>query len=620
MRASQAAQRTTKDDGYARYEGDKEFNEDVMSITADTERFMEPDMRATMRTAVDLSSANPQSPGAHEMLQWPWVCALMLERDRRWLSCPFADGMPPLLVACKCRFVKTVRYLVEARGCDVNIRDENRGFSPLHVACTFGSEKIAYLFIKKYNADVDIRDNSWMTPLATASTHNYLSIVKMLVQIGNANPTLRDKRGYTPADIAKMNRNDDTAFFLEHCSPMLVKENPPPPVGLERNAPLVPENVEMSSIAIRLVCCHKTHCGTDLLSGKDCLSCSQVCAMWRQQLSADDSIWIPHITKEIGNAVRNTIDYQDSIIPHCAKQAWREATLGFNKQKMNTLKTWSTTAPEKFFGNSKVRYLWIMRKKGRVPMPDTDVPRYNPLVHHKWWHPKDVALCLWCYIWHYQWLSFFIKQSVTMAHSYDSKVLASVRNSLGAFGMAFTLLLGFKFLSIPTLDKCTTLSVAQNFLSTSFIFSMMCALILYAFSLSNRKDIVYWFPVTIFILGIVPFPSEWICLFNSITNPYPTFMAVASVLFCSSFLFSKYYMKVPDIRRSVVHGILGATIGTLLLYDRFLVVLRMVAVPQLLLRNSYCYPEYDITWLRHKMTLCACLVLLLIAITLVVIF
>ncbi|KAH3762764.1 uncharacterized protein Pelo_5377 [Pelomyxa schiedti] len=592
------------------------------------------------------------------------VPRLMTEDDPTWVTRPYLNGLYPLHIACKKGYVKTTRYLIEECHCDVNITEESEGITPLHMACALGHAYLAYILVKQYQADVNVRNASWETPLVRAVIRGRLNVVRVLIQNCNADPTLRDKYGCTPCEIANTTGHHDIALFLEGCHHISTSQYQQqtsvsldelitiPASGGEledkvklqleltnqsrslevpgcqpcqsrthsievdsNEKPLNSGEIQISAIAVRLLCAFTTRSGRTLLSGKDCLSCNQVCTIWRRQLSADDSVWILHIKDEIRYAVKNTMTYQDKNIPQDSKEEWKDATL-VSKSEMETLKTWSATPPEKFCGNSKVKYLWVLRKKGRVPVPETVVPTYNPLIHDKWWSPRDVARCWWCFIRHYKWLDFFIKQSAIMKDSYDAKVLASVRNSLGVVGVIVTLLMFGKCLSIPrreTDNNCFLWPTGQNYVGTSVMFSMLSSFILYAFSLGTKKNMWYWFPIAIIIVGTIPFPSEWICFFRSITHPNPIFLAAAStVMLTSTFLLSKYALKEPRNRNSLGLGILVTIVGLIVWYDRFVMVLRACSTGQQILRGNY--PSYDLDWFRHKMAIGAFIFLIIISI------
>ncbi|KAH3758323.1 hypothetical protein Pelo_9883 [Pelomyxa schiedti] len=535
---------------------------------------------------------------------------------------------------------------------------------PFFFTCYYcrGHAYLAYILIKQYNAYVDARDDRLDTPLVAAIDRGQFAVVKVLIQNCNANPMLRDEYGETPREIAVRTKHHDIAVFLEGCHYCstnkkkisleelitipasgqevddklklqleLTKQSSPlegqqdifgeAPKTLENmrshtirltirednhQDTLNYVNLQTSSLAIRLVCAGRACSGSHLLSGKDCIACNQVCTMWRKALSTDDSIWVPHIKQAISNALWNTIEYHDQVIPQEEKGEWRDVS--FWSSKKDVLQAWSATPPEKFYHNSKVKYLWVMRKKGRVPLPAGDVPRYNPLIHNKWWSPRDAALCFWCYIWQYQWLGFFIKQSVSMRSSYDPKVLKSVRNSVGAIGVMITLLVLGKYLSLPrseTDNNCSLWPISQNYIATSVLFSQQLSWILYAFSLGAKKrNAFYWFPWFILILGMIPFPSEWVCFFRSITHPNPIFLAMAScVLLASALLLCKYKLHKPVNLNSLGLGILATSIGLIIWYDRFVIVARCTCTAQLMLRGAY--PDYDLTWGRHKLAMAA---------------
>ncbi|KAH3763498.1 hypothetical protein Pelo_4648 [Pelomyxa schiedti] len=575
------------------------------------------------------------------------------EDDPTWVTRPYRNGLYALHIACHKGYVKTTRYLIEECHCDVNVTEAHSGVSPLHLACSRGYAYLAYILVKQYHADVNLRDNRLETPLASAAFRGCLTVVQVLVQNCNANLTLRDVYGDTPSEIAERTNHHHVALFLEGYNHKPTREKTSvsldelvtiPASGEEledktklqleltnqslENQDKVPEcqvrsieegthkdpmsyiSLQRSALAVRI------GCGRALLSGRDCLSCSQVCTIWRRQLSADDSVWIPHIREELQNSVRNTMKYMDENIPKDRKKEWKTAAaLIVFRKWLKTPSEMECGNPKKFRHNSKEKYLWVMRKKGRVPLPETDdeLPTYNPLIHDKWWSPRDVARFFWCYIQHYKWLGFFIEHCALIKESCDSKVLASVRNSLGVVGLVVTLLLFGKCLSIPrkeTDNNCELGPHEHNYVGISVMFSVLSSFILYAFSLGSKKNMWYWFPIVVVILGTIPFPSEWICFFRAITHPNLIFVAVAStVMLISTFLFSKYKLKETNKLKSLGIGILVTIVGLIIWYDRFMMVIRAGGTAVHILRRFY--PTYDLTWGRHKMAMGAFVVVIL---------
>jgi ankyrin repeat protein len=88
-----------------------------------------------------------------------------------------------------------------ARGAGVNARNST-GATPLHDAALAGNADLARLLIEK-GAQVDARDGeSGATPLHHAASWGRAAVVRLLLEKG-ADPTLRNKSGKTPLDLAR---------------------------------------------------------------------------------------------------------------------------------------------------------------------------------------------------------------------------------------------------------------------------------------------------------------------------------------------------------------------------------------------------------------------------------
>ena len=109
------------------------------------------------------------------------------------------DGYTPLILACYSGNIEVVRYLVE------HSKDLNGGSkygTPLMAASVKGYEKIVALLIEK-GADVNATDPNGTTALHYAIIFNFDNVAKQLA-IAKANPNLKDNRGKTAIDYAKM--------------------------------------------------------------------------------------------------------------------------------------------------------------------------------------------------------------------------------------------------------------------------------------------------------------------------------------------------------------------------------------------------------------------------------
>jgi ankyrin repeat protein len=141
-------------------------------------------------------------------------------------------GMPILMVAIQENSVKTVDYLINVKGIDLNqpnISDEtplmfaalygqfaevkilvdqkqvpvNRpGWTPLHYACTNGHIEIATFLLDK-GAAVDALSPNETTPLMMAIRAGNIQLARLLLDRG-ADIRLRNQQGYSAIDAAEL--------------------------------------------------------------------------------------------------------------------------------------------------------------------------------------------------------------------------------------------------------------------------------------------------------------------------------------------------------------------------------------------------------------------------------
>jgi len=141
-------------------------------------------------------------------------------------------GMPILMVAIQENSAKTVDYLINAKGIDLNqpnVTDEtplmfaalygqlaevktlvdqkqvpvNRpGWTPLHYACTNGHYDIA-LFLLDKGAVVDALSPNETTPLMMAIRAGNIQLARLLLDRG-ADIRLRNQQGYSAIDAAEL--------------------------------------------------------------------------------------------------------------------------------------------------------------------------------------------------------------------------------------------------------------------------------------------------------------------------------------------------------------------------------------------------------------------------------
>lgn len=105
-----------------------------------------------------------------------------------------------------------VAELLIERGADVNARDPETGYAPLHWAASQGNTEVAEMLISK-GADVKAVDNLGRTPLHAAAACDYSAVAAMLIEKG-ADVDARDKFGNTPLHLAASSGSDLTAKLL----------------------------------------------------------------------------------------------------------------------------------------------------------------------------------------------------------------------------------------------------------------------------------------------------------------------------------------------------------------------------------------------------------------------
>ena len=112
-----------------------------------------------------------------------------------------AGGITPLHVAAMQGHYDMVRLLVE-RGANVNVVDNFRGVSPLHLAAEGWPPSEEYYRIFRYlldaGANPDLRDHRGRTPLHMAAYAGNFLIVSYLIDSLGADVNARDHGGNTP--------------------------------------------------------------------------------------------------------------------------------------------------------------------------------------------------------------------------------------------------------------------------------------------------------------------------------------------------------------------------------------------------------------------------------------
>jgi ankyrin repeat protein len=141
-------------------------------------------------------------------------------------------GMPILMVAIQENSVKTVDYLINVKGIDLNqpnmtsetplmfaslyglfpevkvlvnqkeVPVNRPGWTPLHYACTNGHLEIAQFLLEK-GAVVDAPSPNETTPLMMAIRAGNIQLVRLLLDRG-ADIRIRNQQGYSAIDVAEL--------------------------------------------------------------------------------------------------------------------------------------------------------------------------------------------------------------------------------------------------------------------------------------------------------------------------------------------------------------------------------------------------------------------------------
>ncbi|XP_019850163.1 PREDICTED: ankyrin-3-like, partial [Amphimedon queenslandica] len=86
----------------------------------------------------------------------------------------------PLLAATDKEHLEIVKHLIESTGCDINVKEERTGSTPLHKACYNGSLSIVEYLISKPQCDIEAKDKEGNKPLHYAACQGHKEIVLIL--------------------------------------------------------------------------------------------------------------------------------------------------------------------------------------------------------------------------------------------------------------------------------------------------------------------------------------------------------------------------------------------------------------------------------------------------------
>ena len=123
------------------------------------------------------------------------LCAMKVEFVLRNENC-----FTTLHFMCALGVLDRVKNLIEMYG-NVEVRDE-KGRTPLHIACISGHNNIVEYLINQCGCDKEARSNGQLTPLFAACLNDKLNTVKLLTSKFRCKVDARDVSGWTPLHVA----------------------------------------------------------------------------------------------------------------------------------------------------------------------------------------------------------------------------------------------------------------------------------------------------------------------------------------------------------------------------------------------------------------------------------
>ncbi|HNX58135.1 MAG TPA: ankyrin repeat domain-containing protein [Spirochaetota bacterium] len=112
-------------------------------------------------------------------------------------------GQSALHIACRYGNMKKASALLK-KGAEINSID-SQGMTPLIISVKRGDPEMVSMLLKS-KADYSIFDNSDYSALMYSVKMNYMKTAERLIRMG-ANPNLKNSKGISPLDIARMNGN-----------------------------------------------------------------------------------------------------------------------------------------------------------------------------------------------------------------------------------------------------------------------------------------------------------------------------------------------------------------------------------------------------------------------------
>ncbi len=138
---------------------------------------------------------------------------VLLAHDPLLVNAYSEDGFQPLAIACMCGQLEAAEYLIKA-GASVNSPTSNeQNLSPLALAVSSGRLALVSMLLDN-DADPNVRDQRGYTPLHLAAQSGDSEIIRVLLFNG-ANLAAVSEDGKTPIDMANAAGNKQAASLLK---------------------------------------------------------------------------------------------------------------------------------------------------------------------------------------------------------------------------------------------------------------------------------------------------------------------------------------------------------------------------------------------------------------------
>ena len=137
-----------------------------------------------------------------------------------------AEGNTPLHIACIHKHLELVKFLIEERKCNQQIKNR-AGKLPLHIACECGSPLEIVELVSKYDKNAQTKLGN--TPLHVVCRNNNIELVQFLTEECQCDQTIQNKDGELPLHIACSQRSLAMVKLVSNCEVNVqttIKETP----------------------------------------------------------------------------------------------------------------------------------------------------------------------------------------------------------------------------------------------------------------------------------------------------------------------------------------------------------------------------------------------------------